>query len=307
MAVLSIIIPAYNEETNIGACLESLLAQTIKEPLQIIVAANGCKDRTVAVAQDYTSDFAEKGHDLTVLNIPEGRKTNAMNRGDAVATAPMRAYLDADIVCSPDLFNQIYRALDRPDPIYVSGRMEIAPAKNWASRAYAQFWSELPFIIRGVPGAGLYCVNAAGRARWDAFPDKFSNDSRVRSVLTDAQWKVFPDTFSDDGYVRLLFKPTERVRVNASYLFPITEGFSDLKRARRRQDANLANILRHYPDLSQNEDEKQVSAARFIGMVLRKPVGFGVYATIKLLNRMPSPQANYPMTQTLGATRVSPR
>lgn len=286
--MLSIIIPAYNEEADIAACLDALLAQTLESPVQVIVAANGCKDQTVPIAQSYASRFSEKAYEYAVLNIPEGRKTNALNQGDQAAIYPMRAYLDADIVCSPDLFRQIVEVLDRPQPTYASGTMHVAPAKSWASRAYARFWTQLPFITQGVPGAGVYCVNASGRARWGAFPDKFSENEQVRGLLTDAQWQDFPDTFSDDGYVRLLFAPEERFKVEAAYLWPLTEGFTALMRVRRRQDANQANILRVYPELSQNEDEKHVSIIQLLGMALRMPLSFAVYGAIKALNRLAS-------------------
>ncbi|MBI1952466.1 glycosyltransferase family 2 protein [Candidatus Saccharibacteria bacterium] len=49
---LSIIIPVYNEEDYIGACLDSVANQTIK-PLEVIVVDNNSTDRTVEIARSY--------------------------------------------------------------------------------------------------------------------------------------------------------------------------------------------------------------------------------------------------------------
>lgn len=46
------IIPAHNEETSIGATLESLFSQT-RQPDLVVVAADNCSDRTVEVASSY--------------------------------------------------------------------------------------------------------------------------------------------------------------------------------------------------------------------------------------------------------------
>ncbi|HNL86302.1 MAG TPA: glycosyltransferase, partial [Methanoregulaceae archaeon] len=45
--MISVIVPAYNEEKNIGMCLQSLSRQTIpRDSYEIIVVDGGSKDRT---------------------------------------------------------------------------------------------------------------------------------------------------------------------------------------------------------------------------------------------------------------------
>jgi glycosyltransferase involved in cell wall biosynthesis len=52
---LSFVIPAYNEEVSLGACIESILAQTagIESQTEIIVVNNASTDRTREVALAY--------------------------------------------------------------------------------------------------------------------------------------------------------------------------------------------------------------------------------------------------------------
>lgn len=265
--MLSVIIPAHNESDYIRPCLDSLLLQTLEGPAwEVIVAANACRDDTVAICESYSQRFRAKGVKYTVLNLTEGGKTRAMNAGDAVATGGARAYLDADIVCEPDLFSQLKKVLDREAPVYASGRMRIPKAESLVTNLYAGLWSELPFMTRGVPGAGLFAVNSSGRSRWNEFPN----------------------TYSDDTYVRLLFKPDERVEVSAAFYWPMVEGFWNLVRNRKRQNAHARDIHARYPQLSANEDDKTLTVTDLTRLFLRRPAGFTLYALVTVLTRLPT-------------------
>ena len=56
-AEVSIIIPAYNIAPYIGNCLESVLAQSLKN-IEIIVVDDGSKDNTVDVIRFYADKDA---------------------------------------------------------------------------------------------------------------------------------------------------------------------------------------------------------------------------------------------------------
>lgn len=260
--MLSVIIPANNEAGYIEPCLEGLLAQTLV-PGQIggaeaIVAANACTDGTVAICESYRPRFEAAGWGLIVLDIAEGGKPNALNRADAAASGDMRAYLDADVVLSPEVLDRIVRVLSVDEPRYASGTMQVAPAKTWVTRHFAKVWTRLPFMTEGVPGAGLFAVNAAGRARWGDFPP----------------------IISDDTYVRLVFTPEERVGVPAPYSWPMVEGFSGLVKVRRRQDIGVAEVAGLYPQLMQNEGKAPLSRGDMLRLALKMPVSFAVYAAV---------------------------
>jgi len=263
---LSIIIPANNEERFIGRCLEALLAQDeTANAVEVIVAANGCVDQTVPLAQGYADRFAARGWTLTVLDIPAGGKLMALNTADEMAKGGARAYLDADVICSPPLIGQMQAALATDAAIYVTGRLQVARAQSVVTRAYARVWSRLPFMKSGnAAGAGLFAVNAAGRARWD----------------------TFPKIISDDTFVRLHFAPEERVEVSAPFTWPMVEGFANLVRVRRRQDAGVAEIHRNFPDLRRNEAKTPLGMQGLIGLLLSAPLGFLVYTSVHLIVRL---------------------
>lgn len=259
--MLSIIIPAHNEEAWIGECLAPVLAETAPPGgAEVIVAANGCTDATVAIARGFAAQAQATGWGLTVLDLPGLGKPAALNAGDQAAAGDMRLYLDADVKTGPGVIGRIVSALSVPDPRYVSARPRISRARSGVTRAYARFWRELPFAQSPAPGFGLFAVNAAGRARWGDYPK----------------------LISDDTFVRLLFRPEERVEVTGEYEWPMVEGFDALVRVRRRQDAGVQEIAHLHPELIGNEGKARLSKQALLGMLLRDPLGFAVYAAVSL-------------------------
>ncbi len=262
---LTVIIPANNEAAWIGRCLAALLAQDAAAgQVEVIVAANACTDGTEAIVDTFVPQAAARGWTLICQSDPRPGKTGALNRADGIARGAMRVYLDADVICEPALLGQLRVALARPGPIYATGTLAVARAQSWVTRRYASLWTRLPFVQGGAVGAGLFAVNAAGRARWGAFP----------AII------------SDDTYVRLQFAPEERVEVPARYHWPMVEGFAGLVRVRRRQDAGVAEVYRLYPALVANDRKAPLGRAGLARLALTVPLGFAVYAAVHLAVRL---------------------
>lgn len=261
--MLSVIIPANNEAALIGNCLKALLASSGAGPVQVIVAANGCTDQTVSITRSLVAQCVARGWHMQVLDLPQGSKPGALNAADAIASHPARAYLDADVTVSPDLLAQTMAALDRPVPIYASGKVRIT-GKSLTSRAYAAIWSRVPFMRQGVPGCGFFAVNAAGRQRWGEFPP----------------------IISDDTFVRLQFEPSERVLVAAGYDWPIAEGLANLVKVRRRQDAGVAQVAALYPHIMANDGTPALGKGGMLRLALAKPLAFLIYTGVALRVRL---------------------
>lgn len=257
--MLSIIIPAHNEQGYIGPCLKSLLAQEPRDfgfaEIEVIVAANACSDATVDEASALAEDFAARGWALTVMNLEQGGKPYALNEADKIAGGDLKAYLDADIDCDPDLFAELIALLDGDAPRYATGRLIVARAKSWWSRRYGKIYSETPFAKSKAPGCGLFAVNAAGRARWNAFPD----------------------LVSDDTFVRIQFSPDERAETKAGYRWPLPEGLRNIIHVRRRQTRGDKEIWRECSHQMVNADVRVWSRREKIKMLLRWPVSMMVY------------------------------
>ncbi|MGH7246419.1 MAG: glycosyltransferase family 2 protein, partial [Candidatus Levyibacteriota bacterium] len=96
MTKLSVVISAYNEERNIGPCLESV-KNVVDE---IIVVDNSSTDKTVAVAKKYTKNiFSQKNNPQTV--------DLQKNTGFEKATGEWILSLDADERVTPELASEL--------------------------------------------------------------------------------------------------------------------------------------------------------------------------------------------------------
>ncbi|UYV38725.1 glycosyltransferase [Rhodobacteraceae bacterium D3-12] len=271
---MSVIIPANNEAALIGRCLEAVLGSDPKPgagsgslplpmPIEVIVAANGCSDDTAAIARSYTPHFQRMGWDFKVMEMGPVGKTGALNAADKAAKFGSRAYLDADVVVSAPMLDQVGRALEIRRPAYVSGQVRIVSPKDRASRLYASVYRRVPFMTQGVPGCGFFAVNQAGRQRW----------------------RAWPKIISDDTFVRLLFTPQERIGVGATYDWPLVEGFDNLVKVRARQDEGVREVLKAFPQLKQNDDKRGLGLFGKLGLVLSNPAGFAVYTAVRIKAR----------------------
>jgi len=269
--MMSVIIPAHDEENYLGACLSSVLASRPiagsdgPVPVEIVVAANACTDSTVEIARAYEPAARLRGWSLLVLDLERGGKTHALNAADARATGDVRIYIDADIVVGPALLDLTWAALRGDAPLYASGRVRIAEAATFATRAYREIYERVPFQTRTIPGAGYFAVNRAGRQRWDGFPE----------------------IIADDLFVRLNFAAEERILVEERFRWELTEGFRSLVRVRRRQDRGTRQLLARFPELARNEDKPGFEPGEFRRLATRFPVGMAVYCAVSALARLP--------------------
>lgn len=100
---VSIVIAARNEEANISARIENLLAQEYpRDLLEIIVVADGCSDRTAELARLY----AAQGVQLLECATAVGKAT-ALNIGVAAATRDIVVFADARQRFSPNAIAEL--------------------------------------------------------------------------------------------------------------------------------------------------------------------------------------------------------
>lgn len=113
--LVSVILPARNEERLLPAALRSITAQEIGAArVEAIVASNGSTDRTVEVAQAEAARIAAGGGPrvLVLDDVPPGIAV-AKNRGAARATGRVLVFMDADSEMSPNLLAAIARRVER--------------------------------------------------------------------------------------------------------------------------------------------------------------------------------------------------
>lgn len=110
--VLSIVIPALNEEAAIGATIERCLAARAQivagspvSDVEVIVVSDGSTDRTEAIARSHEA--------VTVLAFDRNRGYGAaIKSGFAAARGDWVGFLDADGTCDPVFFATLCTSLD---------------------------------------------------------------------------------------------------------------------------------------------------------------------------------------------------
>ncbi|EHK2427505.1 glycosyltransferase family 2 protein [Clostridium perfringens] len=89
--LVSVIVPAYNSENYLSACIKSLLAQTY-ESIEIIIINDGSTDNTMSIC-----DFYEKSKDITVIHKKIGGGcSSARNTGLSIAKGDYITFCDSD-------------------------------------------------------------------------------------------------------------------------------------------------------------------------------------------------------------------
>jgi glycosyltransferase involved in cell wall biosynthesis len=255
----SIVIPAHNEASVIERTLAPLAALAATGEVDVVVAANGCTDDTVARARRVPG--------VRVLDLPEPSKVAALNAADAATDRFPRIYLDADIVAPPESVRAVLEVLAtgpalaaRPPFVY-----DLTDARA-SVRAYYRARLRLPANSAALWGAGCYAMSREGRGR---FGD-------------------FPELVADDYFVDTLFEPHEKRVVDAPpVVVRVPRTPRALGRVLRRTYGGNVELHRHVRAHAGPSPVGSGNARALLGSV-RSPVSLGdatVYATFSLVGR----------------------
>lgn len=184
--MISIVIPAYNEEAVIERCLRALTVGARPGELEIVVACNGCRDRTAALARAF-------GEPVRVVETSRASKIAALNLGDAAARGFPRCFIDADVEVGIDAVRAVATILETGPALAAAPAMRVdTTGSSWAVRAFYRIWLRQPFHRDGLIGGGFYALSRAGRARFEAFPEVIADDEFVRTLFSPAERKTPP-------------------------------------------------------------------------------------------------------------------
>lgn len=177
---VSVVIPAYNEQKVIEACLRALTAQT--QPAdEIVIVDNNSSDDTVALASAFPN----------VRVVTEHRQgiTYARTTGFDAATMDVIARIDADTVVSPNWVETLRSEFDtHPDVDALAGNAavyEFSPGgRYWATWWYRTFrrWHEKSIGVSPM----MYGYNCAlRRGAWADIRSIVSFDDQIISEDVD--------------------------------------------------------------------------------------------------------------------------
>jgi len=187
--MISIIIPAHDEEAVIGRCLAPLLKGLDDGDLEIVVACNGCSDAT--------ADIARKAHGaVKVLELAVPSKIAALNAGDREASGSVRVFLDADIVTDLASVRAVAREIEEGRALAAAPRMRVnVKDRGFLVRSYYRLWLEVPYFREGMIGCGFYAIGDEGRRSFESFPEIIADDEFIRRLFAKEERKTVEGAF----------------------------------------------------------------------------------------------------------------
>ncbi|AGH73261.1 glycosyltransferase family 2 protein [Edwardsiella piscicida] len=110
MKLLSLIIPVYNTEMYLSACLESVFCQC-DEDIEIIIVNDGSTDNSLDIIMKY-----KQNNEFVFIDKSNGGLSSARNSGLSVATGQYIAFLDSDDLWVDSCYMIIKESLQAYNP-----------------------------------------------------------------------------------------------------------------------------------------------------------------------------------------------
>lgn len=104
--LISVIVPVYNVENYIHACLESILHQSYKN-IEVILVDDGSTDNSGSICDNY----GKKDERIKVIHKRNGGLSDARNTGILYANGKYIMFVDSDDVISIDIVKYLYRLI----------------------------------------------------------------------------------------------------------------------------------------------------------------------------------------------------
>lgn len=190
----SVALFAHNEASRIELALRSLVESADGHPLDITVLANGCTDRTAAIARDFARN-CDAAH-INVVEISTGDKSNAWNvyvhevtSRQVPGTVTMHVFADGDIRVEKGALAALAAALASTPTPNAAGAMPTTgrDREAWRHR----------MVSRGTLAGGLYALHADFvariRQRGIRLPGGLIGEDTLVSILAGQDLRTITD------------------------------------------------------------------------------------------------------------------
>lgn len=160
--MISVVVPAYNEEITLPHTLRALLVQQ-KMPKEVIVVNNASTDKTQQAAESFIQKFKAKGVILKVINEPIKGVARARNTGFNATECEIIASTDADSQPHSDWIKQIEHHFAKFDSIAITGNITMIDAPFLIRFATRYGWFEFIHAV-GEIVVGFRSIQTANAA-----------------------------------------------------------------------------------------------------------------------------------------------
>lgn len=110
---ISVIVPIYNTKPYLAECIESILAQKINVPIEVLLIDDGSTDGCGEVCDKY----AARDERVRVIHQENQGLSAARNAGIDAAKGRYYSFIDSDDVVLPRFLQTLYDACESTTPI----------------------------------------------------------------------------------------------------------------------------------------------------------------------------------------------
>jgi len=142
---ISVIVPARNEESNIGPCIRSILAQSYPSDLfEVIVVDDFSTDGTTARVRECSDGRLRllRLEEQSGLDALTSSKKKALAQGIAQAGSGLIVTTDADCICPPRWLHTLAAWYERSHPSFLA-----APVRYGEEKGLLQTFQSLDFMV----------------------------------------------------------------------------------------------------------------------------------------------------------------
>ncbi|RMG94526.1 MAG: glycosyltransferase family 2 protein [Chloroflexi bacterium] len=235
---VTIIIPAYNEETEIRQKLENTLSLDYPvDQYEIVVVADGSTDKTAEIVQEYIP----KGVRLYYQPERQG-KTAAINRVVPHLTSDILVFTDANTTLPPHALRTLVRHFADPKVGGVAGEKRVSGGGEGLYWRYESWLKRCDSTISSVMGAAgeLFAVR---RTAFSPPPnDSLLDDFIISLTLVADGWRVVyePEAFALENPTPSLAGEWQRRTRNGA------GGFQAIWRLRRLLHPRYGRVMWQY-------------------------------------------------------------
>ena len=131
MIKVSVIVPIYNVEQYLKRCIDSLLAQSLKE-IEIILVDDGSPDKCPEICDQYGTEYKN----IIVIHKKNAGLGMARNTGLEVARGKYVAFVDSDDYVDKEMYEKLYHIAEekKADIVISGGFISELPHKTTVTR-----------------------------------------------------------------------------------------------------------------------------------------------------------------------------
>lgn len=192
---LSIVIPCYNEEKNIGGTIEAVLNSDYKGLKKIIVVDDCSTDNSYAVIKKY----AKKYKKIMVLRTPKntGKASGSKNYGAKFADTELIGFVDADSYPQKDAIKKMIGFFDDKNIVSVTSSIFVKKRKRFIEKLQSIEYRIIAFTrkLLGFVGAIYVTPGPLAIYRKKAFDDVGRFDENNLTEDIEITWR-----FLSKGY-----------------------------------------------------------------------------------------------------------